>query len=101
MAEDNKAFTTNDPAGGAKPMNAGTTLKLGQSTIFNTSVRGWIALIMGAGLTAAVLMIIVGELMGKPVTAAVGTLLLTCFVSSISQAITHYFQTKTTEGQKI
>lgn len=87
MAEDNTVIMT----------KAGK----GQSTIFNTSVRGWIALGLSFGLTLLIALIVLAPYFGVKIDADVKSPIVTLFVASVSSAITHYFQQQSKEGQKL
>jgi len=71
-----------------------------QSTIFNTSIRGWIALILALGLTLSLVLLVVGYLFGVKPPVEIVTSLMTLFSAGFMSAVTHYFQQNSREGQK-
>lgn len=89
MEDNTQVFRTDDPRGGAKPLTKG------ESTILNISVRGVIALLLSIGMIAAVAMV----LMFPSVADQDRTFILGAFAGAVSQALTHYFSQKSTEGQ--
>ena len=71
-----------------------------ESKIFNTSVRGWIALIGMAGLSAFIGLIVVAPYFSVEIPQSISNQLVTLFISSVTAAIVHYFQQGSKEGQK-
>lgn len=71
-----------------------------QSTIFNTSVRGWIALALALMLSLCLLLIVVAPYFKVQIPDVTATPLVTLFISGFTAAITHYFQQQSKEGQK-
>lgn len=96
MSEDNtqQFYRTDDPAGGALPPT-----KSGGSKIFNTSVRGWIALIMAIGLIAAVLIIVVGSGFQLAIPSNVESQILAVFNTVAGFILKDYFTLRSREGQ--
>lgn len=71
-----------------------------QSKIFNTSVRGWIALIGMVTLSVLVLLIVLAPYRGVEVPTTTSSTLIGLFVSSVTAAIIQYFPQGSKEGQK-
>lgn len=71
-----------------------------QSKIFNTSVRGWIALVLSLVLGLSVLIIIIAPFFKVEVSERVSDQLLVLFASGFGAAINAYFNSQSKEGQK-
>lgn len=74
--------------------------KGGQSTIFNTSIRGWIALILAIGLTFCVFLVVIAPYFKIEMPKEVSQTVLTLFTTGMTAAWTHYFHQQSKEGQK-
>ena len=72
-----------------------------QSTLFNTSVRGWIALILSGTLSLTILLIVLGPFIDITVPDRVSDQLIALFSAGFGSAVTQYFQMKSREGQKV
>lgn len=71
-----------------------------ESKIFNTSVRGWIALILALSLSLSMLSMIVAYCFGVKIPPEIAATMLTLFTGAVTGALTHYFQQRSKEGQK-
>ena len=71
-----------------------------QSTIFNTSVRGWIALLLTVALCCAVALIVIAPFVQVTMPEVVTNQLLTLFGAGFGAAVTNYFHQVSKEGQK-
>lgn len=89
MMEDNTAMFV-------KPMDTKR-----ESTIFNTSVRGWIALVLSLILSLCVVMVVVAPFFKVQIPEGTSAPLVTLFISGFTAAITHYFQQGSKEGQHL
>ncbi len=89
MADDVTGFVVKTPA---------TTPK--ESTIFNTSIRGWIALALALGLTISMVCMMLAYCFSVKIPPEVAATVMTLFTSAVSASITHYFQQHSREGQK-
>lgn len=72
-----------------------------ESTIFNTSVRGWIALVLALILSLCLVLIVVAPFFNIVIPEGTSSPLVTLFISGFTAAITHYFQQGSKEGQHI
>lgn len=71
-----------------------------QSTIFSTSVRGWIALLLSAALSVSILLIVLASFIEVPIPDPVSSQLLALFSAGFGSAVTQYFNQISREGQK-
>ena len=74
--------------------------ELGSSKIFNTSVRGWIALALTMVLGLSVLAVVAAPFFGANVESAISDQLLTLFTAGFGGAVMQYFNQRSKEGQK-
>lgn len=72
----------------------------GESRIFNTSVRGWVALVLALVLSLCLILIVVAPYFKVEIPEGTSSPLVTLFISGFTAAITHYFQQGSKEGQK-
>ena len=73
--------------------------KTSPSKIFNTSVRGWIALALALCLCLCILLIVFGAFMGIEVGDRISDPLITLFSTGFGSAVTQYFHQRSREGQ--
>lgn len=78
----------------------GAAPRKNESTIFNTSVRGWIALVLALILSLCLVLIVIAPFFGVVIPDGTSSPLVTLFISGFTAAITHYFQQGSKEGQK-
>lgn len=71
-----------------------------QSTIFNTSIRGWIALILAVVLGLAFLMTVLAPFFGVKMPEGISGSVVALFAAGFTAAVNHYFDQKLKEGQK-
>lgn len=72
-----------------------------ESTIFNTSVRGWIALVLALMLSLCLILVVVAPYFNVVIPEGISSPLVTLFISGFTAAITHYFQQGSKEGQHL
>jgi hypothetical protein len=70
-----------------------------QSRIFNTSVRGWIALCLAVALCLTVFLIVVAPYFSVTIPDRVSDQLIALFSAGFGAAVTQYFNQKSKEGQ--
>lgn len=70
------------------------------SKIFNTSVRGWIALVLTVVLGATIFLIVASSFFGVSIESRVSDQLIALFSAGFGGAVTQYFNQKSREGQK-
>lgn len=85
---------TDDPAGGAKPAP-----RHRGSTIFNTSVRGWISLMLVAAISLAMFAIVIAPYFGVSIPTSMEASVIPMFAGTASVVLKEYFQIKSREGQ--
>lgn len=90
---DETSFTTDDPRGGAKPFIKS------ESTIFNTSVRGWMAMIMVLAISVAMLLVVMAPYFDVSIPTSMEASVIPMFAGLASVIAKEYFNQKSTEGQ--
>ena len=70
------------------------------SKIFNTSVRGWIALLLSLTLGGCMLTIVIAPYFNVQVNDRLSDQLLALFSAGFGGAVSQYFNQKSREGQK-
>lgn len=70
-----------------------------QSKIFNTSVRGWIALLLAGSLSISLFMIVVAPFVDVSMPERISDQLIALFSAGFGSAVTQYFNQKSKEGQ--
>lgn len=75
--------------------------KHSHSTILNTSVRGWIALILCIALSISILIVVTAPFMNVVISDRVSDQLVAMFATGFGGAVTQYFHQGSKEGQRI
>ena len=71
-----------------------------QSKIFNTSVRGMIALLLSVALILGVALIVIAPFFGVQMPDRVSDQILMLFATGFGAAVGQYFNSQSKEGQK-
>lgn len=91
--------TMHFPKPGAQPSGSSDAPhQPSQSRIFNTSVRGWIALILAVVLGIALMLVVIAPFVGVTMPETTATTITTLFASGFTAAVTYYFQQAQKEG---